>query len=261
MLVPPPKGMTGFVPRANSEVLARNSRYAFELTRPGGADEWRLRQYLDAPSAEPAAQSLSPERLRKNTSSTRSFETSDTTLLTDLFVSPGFKATSCGPSPADPALIRVTFEHSPPTQPRRVPTRTAGWYDLNPAAGWSVREAEETIVTGKDGIAVRSHLVSDFDQATGAVFTREVRSETRLTRSGQLINHHSTAAKYRMWFDSGVPEREFSLTAYGLPEPPGVEFKRRTPTYVWLLLGAAGCIVLALVFRRLARRPAVPSAP
>jgi hypothetical protein len=50
---------------------------------------------------------------------------------------------------------------------------------------------------------------------------------------------------------------DFRLAAFGLPEP--VEFQqngpeRRVRNYVWLGIGAAVCVALALGFRRLARR-------
>ncbi|HEY1487878.1 MAG TPA: hypothetical protein VGF84_17360 [Micromonosporaceae bacterium] len=52
------------------------------------------------------------------------------------------------------------------------------------------------------------------------------------------------------------PEREFTLTTFGLPEPVGVVWETPTPRYVWWLIAAAGFLVLAVGFRYLARRRA-----
>jgi len=50
------------------------------------------------------------------------------------------------------------------------------------------------------------------------------------------------------------PEREFSLSAFGLPEPVGVVWEKRTPVYVWLLVAAGVLLTLGIFFRWLARR-------
>jgi len=69
--------------------------------------------------------------------------------------------------------------------------------------------------------------------------------------------------------DLGVRFRpeDFSLSHYGLPEPPGVTWERPTPTYVWLLLAAAVLGVVAVGCRWLLKRrakavpPQVPPTP
>ncbi|MBY0233193.1 MAG: hypothetical protein K2W96_28250 [Gemmataceae bacterium] len=49
-------------------------------------------------------------------------------------------------------------------------------------------------------------------------------------------------------------ESKFRLSAFGLPEPVGVEWPKPTPRWVWLLVAAAGLAVLAVGFRWFARR-------
>jgi hypothetical protein len=51
-----------------------------------------------------------------------------------------------------------------------------------------------------------------------------------------------------------IPDREFMLTAFGLPEPKGVEWEKKTPVYVWLLLAAGVLGLLAVVLAWLAKR-------
>jgi len=64
-----------------------------------------------------------------------------------------------------------------------------------------------------------------------------------------------------------INEHEFTLSAYGLPELPGVTWERPTPTYVWLLLAAAVLGVVAVGCRWLLKRrakvvpPPVPPTP
>lgn len=57
-----------------------------------------------------------------------------------------------------------------------------------------------------------------------------------------------------------VDEAEFRLSAFGLPEPAGVVWEKRTPRYLWFLAAAGAFAVLAVGFRYLARRRAAPDA-
>ena len=49
-------------------------------------------------------------------------------------------------------------------------------------------------------------------------------------------------------------EADFRLTAFGLPEPMGIEWKKPTPRYLWFLVAAGVFVALAVGFRFLARR-------
>jgi hypothetical protein len=49
-------------------------------------------------------------------------------------------------------------------------------------------------------------------------------------------------------------DEEFTLSAFGLPEPVGVVWEKRTPVYVWLLVAAGVLLTLGVFFRWLARR-------
>jgi hypothetical protein len=59
---------------------------------------------------------------------------------------------------------------------------------------------------------------------------------------------------YNITYRATIPDEEFRLSHYGLPEPMGVSWKQSIPTYLWLFLGAGGSAGLALCFRYLARR-------
>jgi hypothetical protein len=49
-------------------------------------------------------------------------------------------------------------------------------------------------------------------------------------------------------------DAEFTLSAFGLPEPVGVVWEKKTPVYVWLLLAAGVLGLLAVVLAWLAKR-------
>jgi hypothetical protein len=51
-----------------------------------------------------------------------------------------------------------------------------------------------------------------------------------------------------------VPDTEFTLSAFGLPEPGSDSVQKPAPLYLWILLSAAVCASLALGFWYLMRR-------
>lgn len=63
---------------------------------------------------------------------------------------------------------------------------------------------------------------------------------------------------YKIDYESKPSQEEFRLSHYGLPEPFGIEWRRPTPIYIWLLASAGVVAVFALAVRYLARR--APSA-
>ena len=59
---------------------------------------------------------------------------------------------------------------------------------------------------------------------------------------------------YDVSYNQAIPDEQFRLSHYGLPEPVGVEWERGTPVYVWLFLAAGVLGLLALGLRWLAHR-------
>ncbi len=254
----PPPNLKGLIPRRKSGVAARNSHYAFSLTRPGGPGEWRLKDLHLDNSADPLPSNLKTESLAQGTLFVRPYSLNPTTLM-ELFDTPSFRLLSCGSSPSDPAVVRVQFESTPPTVDKKPQAQLNGWCDLDPQVGWSIRGVEISVNYPIQSTKVRTDIKSTLDE-NGFVRIGEERQEIWVKSGNTLDSHRTQLNTYKIWQDRDIPEREFSLSAYGLPEPPGITFARPTPTYVWFLLGAAGFTVLAIAFRWLARRKPVPSA-
>lgn len=59
---------------------------------------------------------------------------------------------------------------------------------------------------------------------------------------------------YEWEINDHVPNSEFTLSAFGLPEPVDVPWEKPTPWYLWFLAATVGCFALALLFRYLYRR-------
>ena len=73
-------------------------------------------------------------------------------------------------------------------------------------------------------------------------------------KPNEFLELEMTKAFERFEFVDDVPETEFTLTAFGFPEPVGVDWKKPAPRYVPWMLGLGGCAVVALVCRFVARR-------
>ena len=74
-------------------------------------------------------------------------------------------------------------------------------------------------------------------------------------RSEKFGNHGSREVRtYDIAYNLDVPDDEFWLSNYGLPEPVGVIREKGTPRYLWFLLAVGIFVALAVGFRFLARR-------
>src|SRR5262249_42250879 len=69
--------------------------------------------------------------------------------------------------------------------------------------------------------------------------------------------------EYRIDFDLSVPRRlppedEFTLPAFGLPEPPGAGRRTVLGTYLWVALAGVSCLTLGVVLQILRKRAGRP---
>lgn len=129
-----------------------------------------------------------------------------------------------------------------------------------------------TIVTGErslEGKFESFELTTDYEYAPGPDNLLIRTPEDQVFKDA---NGNSTTVKVERTFEmkrlKSLPDTsEFTLSAYGLPEPVGVEWPRRRSGWLWFAWAAAGCVVIAVVFlvlrHRAARRqtayPATPS--
>lgn len=59
---------------------------------------------------------------------------------------------------------------------------------------------------------------------------------------------------YELEVKDNLPDADFMLSAFGLPEPFGISVKKSVPAYIWILVAAGVCAAFAFGFRYLARR-------
>lgn len=140
---------------------------------------------------------------------------------------------------------------------------TSGWADLDPSRCWCIVHtnfSEEFTTNGKQ----RSYNETEVELSTVA-HPSGFPLVKKITHRGKQHFYKFKDSKERMinnritmdfdWeVDESVPDSDFTLAAYGLPEPGSEPVKKNLPLYVWIILATAICIALAVGFRFLARR-------
>jgi hypothetical protein len=189
--------------------------------------------------------------------------------LDEVVVAPGWKVTSIQPSPADAAQTRVAFTYSfiEPTASRAA-HRYTGWFDLDPAAGWCIRRSDYQFHLEVNKSQLDKHFACDnhyrLSNDRVPVLTSVRCEDNDVKPDGGFHNPQRRVFQFDTRYQDEVPDIEFTLTAFGLPEPVGVEPPSKAPPrYVWWLVGAGACAALALAFRLVghrAKRPDVPTA-
>lgn len=148
-----------------------------------------------------------------------------------------------------PDLVEMKLDMGPPRKDSYVRKLNCL---LDPASGWRpVRTelargtdaitaevtAEYEYAPGPNGLLQRAKIRSLYKNPDGT--TREVRSDRR----------------YELKRVTSYPDTsEFTLSAFGLPEPVGVEWPKRHSAWLWLAWAGAGFVMVALVFIALKRR-------
>lgn len=183
--------------------------------------------------------------------------------LSDVVLRPSFKVNRVSKEMRDGVeLVRIdhSYVEDRPHPRAKMQSRRRGSIYFDPARCWCIRqikESEEFINNGaRDYMAeveIRYEITdhsSGFPIIKSKTFVRTGYSDSRKKKIGgtETIN-------YEIEFNEEVPNDEFTLSAFGLPEPAGMEPVRKPiPLYVWILIAAGVCGVVALVFRHLARR-------
>lgn len=242
-----------------AEVFAENPRYTFRLKNapgrgwvlvwvqlagePESGQAQDIRRRLD----QYGSQFGGAVRLRP-----------DGLFLADLLRSDRVRVTAVAAARAGGAgLVEVRFDRTPdPAEPRKL---VGGVLLLDPARGWLPVTATALV---KTNVATGTHT-TEYELGPGPTHPvrREVERAEYVMPGKPEPWRHTWASEWDLRVPGPLPDtRDFTLSAYGLPEPVGVTWARPTPRYVWFLLAAGGFVLLAVGFRYLARRRAAPVA-
>jgi hypothetical protein len=182
--------------------------------------------------------------------------------LPELYQSAGFQLIDVSPEGGDKseALVRVTFRYTPKDPSND--WQRSGVVVLDPSRDWVIRrtELEEEQQVGK---------VKVTGKYTGRIDYKEsgeqhvIKSETRhrIWNNGALVNEITLLSEIERRPRKSIPESEFTLSAFGLPEPHWARPKSK-PWYLWFAIAGLVCLSLgagvAFVKRRRAARALKP---
>jgi hypothetical protein len=231
-----------------ASVLVRNSRYTFNLERAITTDGWLMTKL--GKNGEPAAAEI--EKIL-TTSRAQAVQPANLLSVLDgvhqldkLFEAEGFVLNSTSQAtPGGPVTVKFTRSFR-----GKADSVIDCSYTFDPASDWLPVEWVE-----KTSSSDFSRSLSVNQKVTMANGRYE--ANVKFILSSQRPENVSVTRKmlYVVEAVDRIPDSEFTLPAFGIPEP--VEFAARsTPMYVWLLGLAAGCLVLTVGFRLLARRRA-----
>ena len=245
-----------------AELLAQNPKYWFRL-KTGKDGAWVLTElYQGEELAGDRAKAIA-DRLEQS-ASLRTDQivrlTPDMQPLGELLRSPGMRVTSVTAKPRDGwELVEVAFElpPSPPGQDRRV--LLGGVLLLDPVRHW-LPVSQTAFVRTLVGTGTHTSAF-EFGPGPWPVVRREIQTTEYKLNSTPKPWQLTSTVDYELQIPAQLPDTsEFTLSAFGLPEPVGVTWEKPTPRYLWFLLAAGIFATLAIGFRYLARRRSAPTA-
>lgn len=135
--------------------------------------------------------------------------------------------------------------------------QSSGSLYLDPNHCWCIRRISESSVkmlNGKPFFKYQKDVDYQIvDHPSGFPLIKSMNLQSH-GYSGKEKNGATYKAEYEWEINDHVPNSEFTLTTFGLPEPVGVTWEKPTPWYLWFLAAAGVCFVLAIFFRYLSRR-------
>jgi hypothetical protein len=220
-----------------------NSRYKFVLVRDNATKPWVVQNITKKSDQNDMPSSLATIGL--------SLDTPGRT-VPDLLRSPDFTLTSVtGQHENGEQLVRVIFAYSP----RDKDLLRGGWIDLDPIHDWVIRRAElELQGDGQPKIKYAAQYKYKEGSDHHPIILKSSHKSTT-TQGDRVLFWYEIVTDFDLQEESYAPETEFTLSAFGFPEPFGMTPKR-TPWYLWLGLAGALCVALGAVFLRLKRRAA-----
>jgi hypothetical protein len=185
--------------------------------------------------------------------------------LADLVDQPSFKVLRAAPVQSRGMnLVQIDFDntHQMKLDPKAFFPIQSGTLVLDPDRSWVLWSCE-MLAKHPDGdvrIRVENEIANPTSNPPIPVRSTEWR-DMAVAKQGQVLEVRSR--HFDLTFPTHLPpDSDFTLTAFGLPEPPGITWKKPTPWYIWITVAGGGLLIAGISFRWLRRRyftkPAAP---
>lgn len=243
-------------------VIGWNSRYSFRLSQVGENRPWAIAD------VEKRSESSKGKALRDP----REFCTDlifgpRIPLFHKIFRSKGFRCVRVDPEPQSQGLVRVTFTYAPqdkqqewmsPGENEAMNQVKGGWVVLDTPRYWVIRKGEIELVMGKDQEITSKWIVENEHDREGSDHHPIITKNSRVGKTwqdGKLVMEEAYTSQLDYRERPSIPEEEFTLSAFGLPEPHWAT-PRKTRWYLWLGVAGVACLTLGTVTWWLRRRSA-----
>lgn len=239
------------------EVIGINPNYAFELQKKAKDESWAITN-LDV-NLEDGVQFDSARTVAANTSTAFLLRVAggEVGTLPAMVKDPAFVLKNAERvREGNKDFVRVSFGHQGPRDPNRV--WRDGWVILDPEHYWVIRRFEFRTEWFKGkGQYETGRIRGEIDFAVttkGAPLPVKHQMQITIDKPNAPAEERLLVRDYALRENADIPDVEFTLTAFGLPEPTGI--KRPVPWFIWI--GGIGllCVVIGLVFAWLKRRAA-----
>lgn len=182
--------------------------------------------------------------------------------LTEFVSKPEFSLKTVGKEPRDGRdLIRVDYDRFYVDQRTSGKTTVHGSAYFDPSRCWCVYQNKITFQKiapqGGEWEFTYEDRYETIDHPGGFPLLKRWTRTKRKTLGQQNPKQENviSTTDYEWEINDHVPNEEFTLSAFGLPEPGSdTVVKKSMPTYVWIFLCAAVCALLAIGLRYAARR-------
>jgi hypothetical protein len=238
------------------EIGVANPSYRFELRRGSPEAEWTVFNLMTRPGQVP--------RFHPPEEDVESWSTCPVNLVLAgtgpapvLPTDPGYTLKGVSPVVRDGReWARVEFEYRPPQEKPRVPS-LAGWALYDPDRYWVIGAFDLQLafpaVQGSQSAAKTANYEYR-DAGDGFPILQHIVCRYKKPAQAQSFGSEDTYD-----FDlreADVPESDFTLSAFGFPDPVGIKPPERPRSWLWLLAAAGGLAALAVLFAGLKRRAA-----
>jgi hypothetical protein len=246
-----------------TEVVAINQKYGFKLLRRNHKDTqaWVVKDIDMTIGAKPT-DSYFPRMFDQFMMPLADMVNLGGMPLETFVKLPGFKIVDTTESEYHGLkAIDVHFECSQPPSKTHSFIRS-GTIKLLPSKSWVVVASEVHFSSDQHSSTKSSRVEECYHLESNYPLPKRIVTAAVSTFTEGYTSRRNDKLEYNLYYPtSPPPDSDFTLSAYGLPEPQGVTWERPTPRYVYLLAAAGGFTLLAVVLRWLARRYRASTAP
>ncbi len=155
--------------------------------------------------------------------------------------------------------VKVYFEHKY-SEKHPLSAGLKGWAIYDPQNYWLLDEYNLDVIF-KDKVNRNIYAVHEYtyDKKYNLPLIKIINAHIK-----SMSNNEERKIVYQFNINLGekFADHEFTLSAYGLPEPVGLMVPRSTPRFIWFIIIAAVCVAIGAIFsilwRRRLRRVSMP---